>query len=127
MIDVSFDSDKRVCTITMSGRISEADQDAAADAFADGAGPAASVRVRGSYPNLRVLLDWQNLEGWEPGAKSRGTIFGLSVRDAVARVAVVAEPKWHGEKDRLEDICNKGEVRFFTPDARDAAREWLTR
>ena len=125
MIDVSIDNESRTVTLKLSGMVSEGDHDRANEVLEADAGRDYFVRVRGGVASVKFLLDWEDLEGWELGAKSMGSLFALSVRDAISRLAVIAEPKWHGEHDRLADICNRGEVRFFTPERRAEATAWL--
>ncbi len=125
MMDVTFDKQTRTLTFTHSGMVSVADMNAVNAKIEDSAGPEYFVRVRGAVPTVRILLDWEALEGWESGTKALGTAFGLGIRDAVSRVAVIADRKWHDEQDRLADILKAGKVRFFTPDQRAAATEWL--
>lgn len=124
MIDVTFDKDARLLTIRFVGVISEADLDAAAARFEELIGPAASVRIGGAATG-KVLVDWERHEGWEVGAKSLGTVFTLSIRDMIRRVAIIADKRWHDEQDRIRDVCKHAEVRCFTPDARAEALAWL--
>jgi hypothetical protein len=125
MMDVTFDKQTRTLTFTHSGMVSVADMNAVNAKIEDSAGPDFFVRVRGSVSNVKILLDWEALEGWESGTKPLGTTFGMDVRDAVSRVAVIADRRWHDEQDRLADVLKSAKVRFFTPDQRAAAIEWL--
>ena len=125
MMDVNFDKQTRMVTFTCSGIVSVVDVNAVDAKIEESAGPEYFVRVRGGVPTVRILLDWEALEGWESGTKALGTAFGLGIRDAVSRVAVIADRKWHDEQDRLADILKAGKVSFFTPDQRAAATEWL--
>lgn len=125
MIDIKADADARIITIAMKGVVTTEDQDRADAAGDDVFGPQNAVRLRSGSGGYRVLLDWEQLEGWERGAKSAGTLLGLSVRDLVGRVAIVAAEQWRDEEPRIVDVCNRADVRFFTPDRRAEAVGWL--
>lgn len=125
MIKVTTDEATRILTIEMQGMVSEADMESAMDSLQERY-PQVGVRLSGGTGGgIRVLHDWRHLEGWELGAKTFGTIMGKTLSDVIHRVAVVADAKWHGEQDRLEDVAKRADVRFFTLDQHDMAMEWL--
>lgn len=125
MIELKFDDGNRILTIEFHGTIGETDLDAAMDAL-QARYPQVGVHVsggeRGGYC---MLLDWENLEGWEKGAKTVGTMIGKLIGDAVRKAAVIAESKWSDEQPRLADIAKNAKVRFFAPQQRAQARAWL--
>ena len=73
----------------------------------------------------QLVLDWEHLQGWEPGARSVGTWFGLHYRALVGRVAVIADEKWAHEVVRITDIYKSAEVRQFAPEKRELAFAWV--
>ncbi|MGF1640308.1 MAG: STAS/SEC14 domain-containing protein [Rhodospirillales bacterium] len=117
----------RVLVVELSGMVSEADFDQGGEQLARDF-PEFSVRVRGgSRGGIGLLLDYRNLDGWEKGAKTLGTISGKLISDAVRRVALVADDRWRDELPRLTDIVKTAEVRMFAPDQRAAAEAWLAK
>lgn len=74
-----------------------------------------------------LLLDWEHLQGWAPGARSAGTWFGMQHRALVGRVAVIADEKWADEVVRVTDIHRAAEVRRFSPADRAAAFAWISK
>ncbi len=74
---------------------------------------------------VRVLVDWERLEGWEPGAKAVSTWFGHVHNEQIQRMAIVADAKWKDEIQRIHDVVAPTEVRGFAPSKRDAAMAWL--
>lgn len=101
--------------IRMSGTITEDDYDRCL-AQADSAAP---EHVE------HLLLDWEHLQGWAPGARSVGTWFGLHYRALIGRVAIIADAQWADEVVRITDIYKAAEVRRFAPDKRELAFAWV--
>lgn len=125
MITLKADEANRILTIEMTGMITEADIDAAMDQL-QARFPAVGVHIRGGeHGSFNVLMDWENLEGWQKGAKTVGMMAGKFISDAMRKIAVVADAKWADEQPRLEDIAKRATVRFFPPDQRANAVAWL--
>jgi hypothetical protein len=74
---------------------------------------------------VRVLVDWEELEGWEPGARTVSSWFGRVHHDRMQRMAVVADIRWTDEVKRIQDVLAPTEVRAFPPSKREAALAWL--
>ena len=126
MIEISRDPETGVVTSKLSGTVLQSEFDPAIEELAEVLGPGASVRVRGGGGvRLGVVLDWRELEGWEKGAKSIGTMIAMSLRDVIGHVAIIGDPKWKDEQDRIADICKQAQVRFFESDRHDEALGWL--
>ena len=125
MIKVTTDEATRILTVEMHGMVSEADIETALDNLQERF-PQVGVRLSGGTKGgISVLQDWQNLEGWEQGAKTAGTMAGKILSDVIHRVAVVADAKWKAEQERLADVAKRATVRFFPLDQRDQAMQWL--
>ncbi len=116
MIDIGLDGTGRVIIIKMTGLISEAEIEGCNEELA-GTFDQETLHL--------VLLDWQDLEGWERGAKTAGTRGSLRHWAAVRRVAVIADAKWDDEVIRITDIYRAAEVQRFSPEDREAALAWL--
>lgn len=74
---------------------------------------------------LRLLMDWTDLEGFAPGARSVTTWFGLHHWAFVERVAILCDALWESEVDRIRDTCKGATVQQFGPGDRETALEWL--
>jgi hypothetical protein len=125
MIEFEVNDADRILIVHMKGMISEADIDGAVDAL-QAEYPAVSVHLRGGeHGGFSVLLDWQDLEGWNKGAKTLGTLTSKTTGDAVRKIAVVASPQFADEQPRLADVAPQAQIRFFPIGNREDALTWL--
>jgi SpoIIAA-like len=124
MINLKVNDADRILIIEMKGMISETDIDGAIDALQEQY-PAVGVHLRGGERGFNMLADWQDLEGWEKGAKTLGTLTTKTLGDAVRKVAVIASAAFADEQPRLADVAKQAVVRFFPPEQRDDALAWL--
>ena len=125
MINFKIDDAARVLVVEMKGMISESDIDGAIDAL-QARYPAVGVHLRGGERGgFSMLVDWQDLEGWEKGAKTLGTLTTKTIGDAIRKVAVIAGAQFADEEPRLADIAKQAVVRFFAPGQREDALAWL--
>jgi hypothetical protein len=74
---------------------------------------------------MRAFVDYEGLEGFEPGVKSAGLSFELRHRALVERIAFVCAADLQDEVDRMADIFKLAEVKRFDPASRDDAWNWL--
>jgi hypothetical protein len=112
--------------ITMTGKVSDADWDAAVLALEEKLGGQASVHLTSAKsPKLHVLMDWEKFEGWERGARSTCTWFCMGNQDMIDRLAVIGDERWRDETDRLVDIYKKAQIKFCLPAQREHAEKWL--
>ncbi|TVR96205.1 MAG: STAS/SEC14 domain-containing protein [Rhodospirillales bacterium] len=127
MIKLDVNEQDRILTIEMKGMVSEADIDEAMDAL-QARYPAVGLHLRGGERGgFSILADWLDLEGWEKGAKTLGTVTGKTIGDAVRKIAVIAGSQFAEEQPRLVDVAPGAKVRFFSPGQRDDAVTWLRR
>ena len=124
MINLKINDADRILIIEMKGKISEADIDGAIEALQERY-PAVGVHLRGGERGFNILADWQDLQGWEKGAKILGTVTVKTIGDAVRKVAVIASAAFADEQPRLADVAKQAVVRFFPPGGRDDALAWL--
>ena len=125
MINLMVDDADRILMIEMTGMISEAEIDGAIDAL-QAKYPQVGVHLRGGeHGGFNMLVDWQDLEGWEKGAKTLGTLTIKTIGDAVRKVAVIAGAHFADEQPRLADVHKQAVVQFFAPGQRDQALAWL--
>jgi SpoIIAA-like len=125
MIKLKVNDADRILIVEMRGMISEADIDGAIDAL-QAEYPAVGVHLRGGERGgFSLLVDWQDLEGWEKGAKTLGTLTTKTIGDAVRKIAVVAGPQFKDEQPRLADVAQQASVRFFPIGRGEEALAWL--
>lgn len=125
MIILKIDDAARILVVEAKGMISESDIDRAIDTL-QARYPAVGVHLRGGEKGgFSLLVDWQDLEGWEKGAKTLGTITSKTIGDAVRKVAVLADARFASEQPRLADVAPRAAVRFFPPEKREDALDWL--
>jgi hypothetical protein len=125
MINLKVNDSDRILIIEMKGMISEADIDGAIDTL-QGEYPGVGVHLRGGdRGGFSVLLDWQDLEGWEKGAKTLGMLTTKTIGDAVRKIAVIADARFADEEPRLADVATQADIRFFTTGQRADAEAWL--
>jgi SpoIIAA-like len=116
MIELLPETHGTVIAVKMAGTVTEAEMEEYAKQ---------ADRVYEQERVERLLLDWSELDGWAPGARSTGTWFGMHHRALVSRVAVVADDKWADETLRIVDIFRASSVRRFPPVEREKAFAWL--
>lgn len=79
----------------------------------------------GAKPRLLAIM--QDFEGWERGADWNDLDFLLSHSGEIARIGIVADPKWEPRALAFAGAgVRRAPVRFFPSDELDAARRWIT-
>lgn len=74
----------------------------------------------------RLLVIGENFEGWQRGADWNDLDFLISHSDAIAKIAVVAEPKWEVQALAFAGAgVRRAPVKFFPPNQLAQARTWL--
>lgn len=116
MYELVPESDGIVVTFRAIGILSDGDYDSLSDDM---------EAIMGQHPFVRVLVDWEKLEGWEPGARAASTWFGHVHNERMQRMAILADARWKDEVERIRDVVAPTEVRAFKPSKRDAAMKWL--
>lgn len=119
-----MDDENRILMIEMKGMVSEDDINHAIDTLQQHY-PKIGVRVRGEGGRFSIFADWRELDGWERGAKTLGTVTNKTIGDLVHKVAVIADKRFADEQARLADLSARATVRFFLPSQRDEAFAWL--
>ena len=78
----------------------------------------------GSKP--RVLAIVESFEGWERGADWNDLDFLVSHSDEIARIAIVADPKWETQALAFAGAgVRAAPVKFFRPAELELARSWI--
>ena len=106
-----------VCVMRMSGTLKRSEFAAQQDALAD--------RIdAGSKPRLLVIVE--NFDGWERGADWNDIDFMISHGGEIARIAIVAEPRWETHALAFAGAgIRAAPVKFFQPNELPQARAWL--
>jgi len=78
----------------------------------------------GAKPRLLAILE--NFEGWERGADWNDLDFLVSHSGDIARIAIVAEPRWETQALAFAGAgIREAPVRFFQPNQLDQAQLWI--
>ena len=79
----------------------------------------------GSKP--RVLAIVESFEGWERGADWNDLDFLISHGGEIARIAIVADPKWETQALAFAGVgVRRAPVKFFRPNELEEARRWIS-
>ena len=125
MIEAEFT--KTLITLRMIGIVTDEDWDRTALVFQQSLGAIFGLHIRRQESGeLLVLMDWENLQGWQSGARTACTMFCMGYQDLVRRIAIVGPETWKDDGERLTDIYKNAQVRFFPTPEREAALTWLT-
>ena len=74
----------------------------------------------------RLLVIGENFEGWERGADWNDLDFLFSHSGEIAKIAVVAEPRWEVQALAFAGAgVRRAPVKFFPPNELAQARTWL--
>lgn len=115
--NLEFESND-ICVLRISGTLKRAEFAASQEALAhkiDG----------GARPRLLALLE--KFEGWEKGADWNDLDFLFSHSDKIARIAIVAEPRWETQLLAFAGAgVRRTPVKLFPPSEVAKARQWLT-
>lgn len=123
---ISVEVADALIVVEMSGTISDEDWDAAVLELDEKLGAQASVHLTlEDAPKLKMLMDWENLDGWEKGTRSTCTWFCMGNQDMIDRLAVICDDRWRDETDRLVDIYKNAQINVYTTSQRDLAAKWL--
>ena len=117
MYELVSEGDSNVLTFKAIGMLSDGDYDTLNDDM---------EKLLAKHDYVRVLVDWERLDGWEPGARTVSSWFGRVHRNLFERMAIVADSKWKDETMRIRDVLKPAEVKVFAPGKRDDAWAWLT-
>ena len=112
------DEPNDICVLRIRGVLKQSEfavkQSALADKIDVGAKP-------------RILAIVENFEGFERGADWNDLDFMISHGGEIAKIAIVAEPRWEVQALAFAGAgVRRAPVRFFPPDELSAARAWLT-
>ena len=78
----------------------------------------------GSKPRLLVIFE--NFEGWERGADWNDLDFMISHGGKISKIAIVAEPRWETLALAFTGAgVRRAPVKFFPPNELEQARSWL--
>ena len=106
-----------ICVLRLSGLLKQSE-------FAIGQDSMAGKIDAGTKPRLLTILE--DFEGWERGADWNDLDFLLSHGGEIAKIAIVAEPRWEVLALAFAGAgIRRAPVKFFQPDKLAQARSWL--
>ncbi len=116
MIEILPETEGNVVGLRLAGKIGASDYEEMLPEF---------DRIVSNYAEVRIMLDWEDLEGWtEEGESFRFFIRTSYRRLDIKRIAIVGEGKWRSESELMKEIV-RSDVRLFDPADREAAWSWL--
>jgi hypothetical protein len=106
-----------ICVLRISGTLKQSEFAVEQAALAD------KIDV-GAKPRLLVILE--DFEGWERGADWNDLDFLISHSGEIAKIAIVAEPRWEVQALAFAGAgVRRAPVKFFPPEEVATARAWL--
>jgi len=106
-----------ICVLRISGVLKQAEFAAAQDELA---------RKIDAGAKPRLLVVGEDFAGWERGADWNDLDFLFSHSGKIARIAVVAEPRWEVQALAFAGAgIRRAPVKFFPPNELPQARAWL--
>ena len=106
-----------ICVLRISGTLKRAEFGASQEELAR------KIDV-GAKP--RLLVSAENFEGFERDADWNDLAFLLSHSGEIAKIAIVAEPRWEVQALAFAGAgVRRAPVKFFHPDELAKARSWL--
>ncbi|MGH7937638.1 MAG: STAS/SEC14 domain-containing protein [Bryobacteraceae bacterium] len=115
-LELKYDADD-ICELRIGGVLKR-------DEFAAAQAELAGKIDAGAKPRLLVI--GENFEGWERGADWNDLDFLFSHSGEIARIAVVADPRWEVHALAFAGAgVRRAPVKFFPPNELAQARTWL--
>ncbi|UUO08327.1 STAS/SEC14 domain-containing protein [Blastopirellula sp. J2-11] len=74
---------------------------------------------------IRILFVMDQFEGWDAGAAWEDTKFAIEHFNDIRKIALIGESSWEKWMAVICKPFTMAEVRFFAPDQRAEALEWL--
>ena len=106
-----------ICVLHISGTLKR-------EEFATGQTQLAGKIDAGANPRLLVI--GENFEGWERGADWNDLDFLFSHSGKIAKIAIVADPRWEVQALAFAGAgVRRVPVRFFRPNEIAQAQTWL--
>jgi len=111
------DEPNEICALRISGTLKRS------EFGAEQAALAGKIDV-GARPRLLAILE--DFEGWERGADWNDLDFLISHSGEIAKIAIVADPRWETHALAFAGAgIRRAPVEFFPPEELAAARAWL--
>lgn len=117
MIAIELDETKFI-VLRASGQLTEADYAAAVPEIEN------VLSLRGKP--LRMMIRLEDFRGWHAGALWDELRFDARHHDDLGRIAVVGDATWQEWGAKLAGPFFAGEIRYFSREEMDKAKEWLS-
>src|SRR4051812_34905953 len=106
-----------ICVLRLSGLLKQSE-------FGAGQTSMAGTIEAGAKPRLLTILE--DFKGWERGTDWNDLDFMLSHGGEIAKIAIVADPRWETQALAFAGAgVRRVPVKFFPPDELTQARIWL--
>jgi hypothetical protein len=111
------DEPNEICVLRISGTLKRSE-------FAAEQAALASKIDIGAKPRLLAILE--DFKGWERGADWNDLDFLISHSGEIAKIAIIAEPRWEVQALAFAGAgVRRAPVKFFRPNELGEARTWL--
>ena len=79
-----------------------------------------------AHETVYLYTDVTALEDLEPRAVIKDLKMTPEYVSDIDRYAIVGDERWHEWLSRAGDVLTGGEVRYFSPEQRNEARQWIS-
>ncbi len=116
MFEMLAESEGKMIGVRATGRLTDADYKEFLPKLEE---------IIGRHGRVRLLLDLEGFEGWEPYAAWDDFTFGMTHWNHFERIALVGEKKWEELAAKVMNLLMRGEARFFATAEMAAAWAWI--
>lgn len=74
---------------------------------------------------LRLYIELNDFRGWDAKGLWKDLEFDVKHQDDMQRIAIVGDKAWEEWGTKLSKPFFKADMRYFTPDEAEAARQWV--
>jgi len=78
-----------------------------------------------AYQEVFWYIEMQNFEGWAAETYWKGIELYLPNEERLKRVALVGNAKWHEQFTEVLIHFTRAYIKFFGPDKKKLAKEWI--
>jgi hypothetical protein len=115
-VEISAEDDGRILLIDISGKLQTSDYEQFVPVLEK------AIQKRGK---IRILVRMNNFHGWDAGALWEDIKFDAEYFNCIERLALVGEKTWEKWMALFCKPFTTATIRYFSPEKRIEAREWL--
>ncbi len=77
------------------------------------------------YGKINMMWKMEQFDGWDLHAIWDEIKMSLKTKDAIGRIALIGDKEWQGKLPRLLQPFTHAEVRYFSLEQEEEAKDWL--